>query len=187
MKLTNRPLASRILAATALVAASAAAVAAAAADRPDGPPPPDRPMAAHGMPMRGSAMGGPDAMPWMGHPFMLQRLLDDVDATKAQRKQIREIVGSAQDDSREQRDERRRLAEQMVELFSQPSVDAKAVEALRQKMLAQHDKTSQRMTQAMLEVSRVLTAEQRQQIAETMKTRREAMDARRGPGERPRR
>lgn len=192
MKLTNRlPLrlsAFRLLAAATLVATGAAAVA---ADQPAPPPPPAHAMPGHpGMPMGGPGAGRPDAMPWMGHPFMLQRLLDDVDATKAQRKQIREIVGDAQDDLRDQRDEHRRLAEQMAELFAQPSVDAKAVEALRQKMLAEHDKSSRRMTQAMLDVSRVLTPEQRQKIAAEMKSRREAMDARRGPagpGDHPRR
>lgn len=183
----QRPIVFRSLAAVALVATSVAAFAA-AADRPDGPPPGDRAMPMHaGMPMGGPGAGRPDAMPWLGQPFMLQRLLDDVDASKAQRKQIREIVGDAQDDLQDEREQRRRLAEQMAELFAQPSVDAKAVEALRQKMVAEHDKTSQRMTRAMLDVSRVLTAEQRQKIAAAMQERRQAMDDRRGPGDHPRR
>ncbi|MBG6078791.1 Spy/CpxP family protein refolding chaperone [Rubrivivax gelatinosus] len=190
MKLTNRlpfPPSFRSLATAAMLAATS--LAAVAADAPTAPPPPPaHAMPAHpGMPMGGPAAGRPDAMPWLGHPYMLPRLLDDVDASKAQRKQIREIVGDAQDDLLEQRDEHRRLAEQMAELFAQPSVDAKAVEALRQKMLAEHDKSSRRMTQAMLDVSRVLTPEQRQKIAAEMKSRREALDTRRGPGDHPRR
>ncbi|MBK1712899.1 Spy/CpxP family protein refolding chaperone [Rubrivivax gelatinosus] len=175
-----------------LVAAVFVAGAAAASAAPAGAPPAG-PACAAGMPA-GGPMGGPSmgplgGMPLFGNPHMLQRLLDDVDATTAQRKQIREIVGSAFDDMGKQRADQRRLSEQMAELFAQPSVDAKAVEALRQQMLAQHDKASQRMTQAMLDASHVLNAEQRKEIAERLAERREALADRheRGPGDRPRR
>jgi protein CpxP len=47
---------------------------------------------------------------------------------------------------------------------------------LRQKMLAQHDQTSKRISQAMLDASRVLTPEQRQQLVERMKSRRDLME-----------
>ena len=53
---------------------------------------------------------------------------------------------------------------QLRQLFSQPTVDPAAAEALRQKMLAQHDQASKRMMQAMLDLSRVLSAEQRGQL-----------------------
>ncbi|MBZ8139239.1 hypothetical protein CLD22_04900 [Rubrivivax gelatinosus] len=168
-----------------LIAAVCIAGAAAASAAPAGGPP----AGPAGMPMAGPWMGPHGGMPLFGNPHMLQRLLDDVDATTAQRKQIREIVGSAFDDMGTQRADQRRLSAQMAELFAQPSVDAKAVEALRQQMLAQHDKASQRMTQAMLDVSQVLSAEQRKQIAERIAERREALADRRerGPGERPKR
>jgi protein CpxP len=42
-------------------------------------------------------------------------------------------------------------------------------------MLAQHDAASKRMLQAMLDVSRVLTPEQRAKLAERMQQRREMM------------
>ena len=77
------------------------------------------------------------------------------------------------------------LREQVSELFVQPEVDAVAAEALRQQMLAQHDRRSQRMMQAMLELSQVLTPEQRQQWVTTMQTQRSAMQNlanRRGQG-----
>jgi Spy/CpxP family protein refolding chaperone len=60
-------------------------------------------------------------------------------------------------------------------LFAQPPVDATAVEALRQKQLAQHDAASKRMTTAMLEISRVLTPEQRKQMSDYMAQRSEMM------------
>ncbi|MCC9598271.1 MULTISPECIES: Spy/CpxP family protein refolding chaperone [unclassified Rubrivivax] len=182
MKPTSRfplPSALRTLACAALLGAGIAAVAA--------PPGGAHPVSMAGGPMGGPGMDRAGGLPWLGHPAMLQRLLDEVDATPAQRRQIREIVGSAQDDLSRQRADARRLGEQFAELFVQPTVDPKAVEALRQKMLALHDQSSQRSTQAMLEVSRVLSVEQRQQIADTMKERREAMDNRRGRSDPPRR
>jgi Spy/CpxP family protein refolding chaperone len=64
----------------------------------------------------------------------------------------------------------------MQALFTQPTVDANAAESLRQQMLARHDAASKRMMQAMLDVSRVLTPEQRQQLAQHMKQRRDMME-----------
>lgn len=60
-------------------------------------------------------------------------------------------------------------------LFAQPTVDAAALEALRQKQMAMHDAASKRMTTTMLEVSRVLTPEQRKQMADYMTQRRDMM------------
>jgi Spy/CpxP family protein refolding chaperone len=61
-------------------------------------------------------------------------------------------------------------------VFTAPTVDANAAEQLRQQMLAQHDQASKRMLQAMLDISRVLTPEQRQQLAQKMKQRHEMME-----------
>jgi len=109
---------------------------------------------------------------------MLDRLLDDVKATPEQRAQLRKIGDAARTDLEAQRDAARTEREQMMALFTQPVVDAQAVEAQRQKMLARHDATSRRLTQAMLDSSKVLTATQRQQLAERMKQHAE----RGGPG-----
>jgi Spy/CpxP family protein refolding chaperone len=43
-------------------------------------------------------------------------------------------------------------------------------------MLARHDSASKRMTQLMLDVSRVLTPQQRQKLAERMAQRRDLME-----------
>ena len=63
-----------------------------------------------------------------------------------------------------------------MQLFTQPNVDASAVEALRQQMVQQHDQTSRRIAQALLDASNVLTPEQRVKLAEQMKQRREMME-----------
>ena len=56
------------------------------------------------------------------------------------------------------------------------SETARAVEQVRQKMLAQHDQASKRRMQAMVDAARVLTPEQRKQLAERMSQRRDMME-----------
>lgn len=107
------------------------------------------------------------------HGRMLERMLDGVDASDAQRSQIRQIAQAAAADMKQQREAGKALREQQLQLFTQPTVDANAVEALRQQQLAQHDQKSRRMTQALVEISRVLTPEQRVKIAERMKARQD--------------
>ncbi len=119
--------------------------------------------------------GGGGAMMMDGSPRHIERLLDAVNATDAQRAQARQIAAAAAADLTGQRAAGRSLREQQLQLFTQPTVDANAVEALRRQMLTQHDQASQRMTQAMIELSRVLTPEQRVQLAERMKARRDLM------------
>lgn len=119
--------------------------------------------------------GGAGAMMMGGSPKHIERLLDGVNASDAQRAQVRQITDAARADLKAQREAGKSLRQQQLQLFTQPTVDANAVEALRRQMLAQHDQASQRMTQAMLDVSRVLTPEQRVQLAEKMKARRDLM------------
>jgi periplasmic protein CpxP/Spy len=126
-----------------------------------------------------AAPHGPGMMMFGGQG--MSRMLEQVNASAEQRSQIEQIMKAARSDLQAQREAGRALREQSMQLFAQPTVDAAAAEALRQQMLAQHDRASQRMLQAMLEVSRVLTPEQRQQIAEQIKQRTEGM--RRQPGQ----
>jgi len=106
---------------------------------------------------------------------MLERMLDSVNASAEQRTRIHEIMKSAMTDLRAQRDTTRGLRDQSMSLFAQPTVDAQAVEALRQQMLQQHDLASKRWTQAMLDAAAVLTPDQRKQLATRMQQRREMM------------
>ena len=125
-------------------------------------------------PMGPDGMGGPFMM--LGGPGHMQHMLDAVNATADQRSQIKAIMDSARADLKAQHDSARGLQDQAMTLFAQPTVDARAAEALRQQMLAQHDQSSKRMMQAMLEVSRVLTPEQRQQMGAKMAERRAMME-----------
>lgn len=154
---TSSPL-RRMMAMATLALAGTAALAA----------PPERGMGMHGL-------GGPG----------MARLLEQIGASAEQRTQIEAIMKSARDDLRSQHEQGRALREQMQALFVQPTVDANAVEALRQQMLARHDAASRRMTQAMLEASAVLGVEQRQQLAAAMAQRAERGPKHRHGGERP--
>jgi periplasmic protein CpxP/Spy len=120
----------------------------------------------HGGPGMGMMMGGRG----------LERMLDSVNATADQRSQIKAIAERAMADLRAQRDAAKGTRDQFMTLFTQPTVDANAAEALRAQKMQQADQASRRMTQAMLEVSRVLTPEQRKQLAERMSQRRSMME-----------
>ena len=117
--------------------------------------------------------GGPGAHMMAGRGY--ERMLDGVNASAEQKAQIKQIAERARADMQAQREAHRGLRDQMAKLFAAPNVDANAVEALRQQMLQQHDAQSRRMTQAMVEASRVLTPEQRKQIVDRMAARRDMM------------
>jgi protein CpxP len=128
----------------------------------------------------GSGMHGGPGMGMMFGGRGVDRMLDSVNATAEQRSQIKAIVERARTDMKAQRESGKAVREQMAQLFTQPTVDANAAEALRTQMLQQHDQSSRRMMQTMLEVSRVLTPEQRQQIAQRMQERKAKMERRMG-------
>jgi Spy/CpxP family protein refolding chaperone len=106
---------------------------------------------------------------------MMTGMLDRVNATPEQRTQIQQIIQTQANEMRAQHQAGRALRQQSMALFAQPTVDAAAVEALRQQQLAMHDAAGKRMTTAMLEISRVLTPEQRKQMSDHMAQRSEMM------------
>lgn len=109
---------------------------------------------------------------------MIDHLLDGLDATDAQRSQIKQIAAAAFGDLRTQMQSGRGLRQRGMDILTAPNVDPAAAEQLRQQALQQHDQISRRMTQAMLDVARVLTPEQRARLGERMKDRRARMDER---------
>ena len=118
-------------------------------------------------------MGGMGGMPMHGR--MVEKMLDSVNATAEQRAQVKQITERAAADMKSQHDSGRALREQGMKLFTQPVVDANAAEALRTQMMQQRDQASRRMLQTLLEVSRVLTPEQRKTLAERMAKRGDMM------------
>ena len=115
-------------------------------------------------------------LPFAGPGF--QRLLDDVQATEAQRKQIRDITDKARTDLRALHEKAQAQHHNAMAIWTSPKLDAAEAEKQRQQMLAHHDQVSKRTMQAMLDVGQVLTPEQRAKAAATLKQRHEGMQER---------
>lgn len=163
-----------VFAAAAVVAVSGAH----AQPAPDGAGP-------HGMHHR-PPMGRPGMEPGMmmfnGSPEHISRsvdhMLDGLSATDAQRTQVKQIAVAAAADLKAQHQAERGLHDRNLQIFTAPTVDANAAESLRQQMQAQRDQSSRRVLQAMLDVSRVLTPEQRAQLGVRMKQQQAMMQDR---------
>jgi Spy/CpxP family protein refolding chaperone len=127
--------------------------------------------------MRGG-MGDRGGMMGMhgGGGHRMERMLHAAGATPEQRAKVHQIMKAAHEDMQKQHEAGRALHQQMAQLLSAPKLDAAAVEAQRQKLSAQHDAASKRMTQAMLDASAVLTPEQREKMVSTMKARKDMME-----------
>ena len=158
---SRTPRALRLLAATAVIALAGGLSQAVLAAPHDG-------HGGHG------GRGGPGMGMFDGRHA--EHMLDAVNATPEQRSQVKQILQAAKTDMAAQRGAGRQLHEQSQTLFAQPTVDARAAETLRQQMMAQHDQASKRMLQVMLDVSRVLTPEQRKSLSERMTQRRVMME-----------
>ncbi|MDQ2926743.1 MAG: Spy/CpxP family protein refolding chaperone, partial [Pseudomonadota bacterium] len=124
---------------------------------------------------------GPGMM-FRGSPEQIGRgvdfMLDGLDATDAQRGEIKQIAVQAAGELRAQAQAGKGLHQRGMQIFTAPTVDAAAAEQLRQQMLQQHDQMSRRVTQAMLDVARVLTPEQRAIIGQRMHDRQARMEDR---------
>jgi protein CpxP len=105
----------------------------------------------------------------------VDRFLKGIDATEAQRSQIKQIVRAAAADLKPIHEAVRGLRNHSQQLFTAPTVDARAVEATRAQLVAQHDQASKRISQAMLDISTVLSPEQRVKLAQQIKQRQERM------------
>lgn len=143
-------------------------------------------LAAHAQPMqpggpgsheghRSHMMGGHHGGGDMGMK-MSGRMLELVKATPEQRAQIQKIMDGARTDMQARREAGQSLRAELMAAMAQPNIDAGAVEQIRQKMLAQHDQASKRRMQAVVDAARVLTPEQRKQLAERMSKRRDMME-----------
>ena len=124
---------------------------------------------------------GPGMM-FRGSPERIGRgvdfMLDGLHPSDAQRSQIKQIAVQAAADLKAQAAAGAGLRRRGMEIFTAPTVDAVAAEQLRQQMLQQHDQISRRVTQAMLDIARVLTPEQRATIGQRMRDRQARMEDR---------
>ena len=169
------PVPTRVLhwmAATVLALIAATAALPAHAQEHRGPPPG----------MEGPGGAGPGMMMFGGPPEhaarAIDRMLDGLGVTEAQRQQVRQIAMAAAADGRAQREAGRKLRERGLQIFTAPTVDASAAEAIRVQMSAQQDQASKRRLQAMLDIANVLTPDQRARIGARIKERQMIMQDR---------
>lgn len=118
--------------------------------------------------------GGPPAR--VGHA--VDRLLEGLNASEAQRSRIKQIATAATADLKAQRDAAHALHERALQVVTAPSIDAEAAEALRQQMSALHDQASRRTLEAMLDIANLLTPEQRAVLGERIRQRHAMMKER---------
>lgn len=133
----------------------------------------------HGEACMHEGRGGQPAGGMMGDARHLDRLLGDTHKlTDAQRTQIRDIQTQARADLKTLHEQDRTPMPYGMSLLAEAKPDAAAAEKARQQMLARHDKVSQRMLKAQLDIANVLTPAQRAQLATAMKARQERMSER---------
>jgi Spy/CpxP family protein refolding chaperone len=96
--------------------------------------------------------------------FATDWMLSKVNATDAQRSQIKAIVAAALQDLAPVRDEHRQHREAFLAALTQPSVDRATLEDLRRAELQLAENASQRIVTALAEVADVLTPEQRAEL-----------------------
>ena len=137
----------------------------------------------HGEMHAGMHAGGADGGMGMRGGKHLERALDRAGATAEQKAQIRQIAEATRSDLKAQHEAGKSLHEQQRALMAQPNIDARAAETLRQQKMAQHDAVSKRMLQSQLDMARVLTPEQRQQMTQMMEQRRSQMQRHRSERE----
>ena len=109
---------------------------------------------------------------------MIDHMLDGLNATDAQRAQIKQIFAQAATDLKGQGAAARDLHRKGMEVLTAPAVDANAAEQVRLQAMQLHDQMSRRMTQAMVAAASVLTPEQRAQFGAHLKDRQARMEER---------
>ena len=135
----------------------------------------------HGMGGMHGGMGG-GSMMFGGSPErmgrMIDHMLDGLNASDAQRAQIKQIMAQASADLKGQAQAARELRQRSMQVLTAPAVDANAAEQIRLQSMALHDQMSRRMTQAMVAAASVLTPEQRAAIAKRLQDRQARMEER---------
>jgi len=114
-----------------------------------------------------SATGGlgPDIGVRVPRGPLLDRMLDQAQASPTQRAQAHQIFDAADAQLRQQRGAERADRAQLAQLFAQATIDAAGVEVVRSRIEQRHDLESRRATQALIDVGMVLTPQQRQAIS----------------------
>jgi Spy/CpxP family protein refolding chaperone len=115
-----------------------------------------------------------DGMMW-GNPMQrMERLLDEVKATDAQKDQIATILKDARKDLAGLRGEREAIAKELSEILSAPTIDRSKLESARSERIRKLDEASRRVTTAIADAADVLKPEQRAELVKMMESRMKA-------------
>lgn len=131
------------------------------------------------------AMGAGPGGPFFGGGRHIDRMLDSINATDAQRTQIKAIVAAAATDMKAQHQAGRALHDKARAIFTAATIDTNAAEQLRLQMMAQQDLMSRKTLQVMLDVAQVLTPDQRAQLGALMAKRGQHMHGPQGAASAP--
>jgi len=96
----------------------------------------------------------------------MDRMLSEVNATDEQRTKITGIIRAARNDIEALRDRLPDARKTMIDLLAKPTIDRPAVEAARVESQKVRDELSKRVTQAMADVTEMLSPEQRAGLAQ---------------------
>jgi Spy/CpxP family protein refolding chaperone len=103
----------------------------------------------------------------------IEHLLDEVEASDAQREQIRGAMDELHDLWRASRRDRRESREAIAAALTGDEIDREALEALRAAQIESFEAMSQRLLATLVQVAEVLTPEQRREIAAYLEEHRE--------------
>jgi Spy/CpxP family protein refolding chaperone len=98
-------------------------------------------------------------------------MLADVNPTDTQKKQVAEIIAAAMTDLRTTRAESINVRKEALEALSKPTIDRRAVEAIRVKQMQLAESASKRISQAIADAAEVLTPDQRAKAVERLQSR----------------
>lgn len=98
--------------------------------------------------------------------FVVDRALEQAEATEAQRRQIEAITARLFDERAAMRTERAKARQEIAALLQAEKVDRGQLEALRARQLERIDAASRRLTEAAADIADVLTPAQRGKLLE---------------------
>jgi Spy/CpxP family protein refolding chaperone len=101
----------------------------------------------------------------------MEKMLDGVKATDAQRAAIKPIADDLQAKMQTIHQQGAAIHDKLREAFAAPTVDAGVVENLRQQGFKLHEDGSRLLTDALVKIGNVLTVDQRKQVLEHLKER----------------
>ena len=104
--------------------------------------------------------------------FVVNRMLTKVDATDEQKEEIDGILDGAFEEFEAKRADHEAKHEELREILTAETIDREALEAMRVEAVEHFEEGSLAFTDVIVEVSEVLTAEQREQLAEMIEERR---------------